>query len=148
MPPISSFLLMVLEFYGIQLQHLSSHSFILVAIIVHFYEMSVGVRPSIPLFRLFHVLHWVGKGMNPIGTYYFQLRARGPVAYVVVVSLGKWDRWREDWVIVWVDPMIAWCFPLELQQAIEIIGRSFRGYRRASSPRSRGSDFLSVTACL
>jgi hypothetical protein len=71
MPPISSFLLMVLEFYGIQLQHLSSHSFILVAIIVHFYEMSVGVRPSIPLFRLFYVLHWVGKGMNLIGTYYF-----------------------------------------------------------------------------
>jgi hypothetical protein len=71
MPPVSSFLLMLLEFYGLQLQHLSPHSFILVAIFIHFCEMFIGVRPSIPLFRLFHVLRWAGKGTNPIGTYYF-----------------------------------------------------------------------------
>jgi hypothetical protein len=49
-PPVSSFLLTLLEFYGIQLQHLSSHSFILVAIFVHFYEMLVGVRLRSPSF--------------------------------------------------------------------------------------------------
>jgi hypothetical protein len=71
--PVSSFLLTLLEFYGIQLQHLSPHSSIPVAIFIHFYEMFVGVRPSVPLFRLFHMLRWVGKGSNLIGPYYFQL---------------------------------------------------------------------------
>jgi hypothetical protein len=49
-PPVSSFLFMLLEFYGLQLQHLSSHSLILVAIFIHFYEMFVYVRPSVTLF--------------------------------------------------------------------------------------------------
>jgi hypothetical protein len=69
--PSSGFTL--LEFYGIQLQHLSPQSFILVTIFIHFCEMSVSLQPSNPLFQLFHVLRWAGKGMNPIGTYYFQL---------------------------------------------------------------------------
>jgi hypothetical protein len=76
-PPVSSFLFMLVEFYGLQLQHLSLHSFVLVAIFVHLYEMFVDVRLSIPFFWLFHVLCWAEKGTNPIGTYYFQLRARG-----------------------------------------------------------------------
>jgi hypothetical protein len=104
MLPVSSFLLTLLEFYGIQLQHLSPHSFIMVAIFVHFCEMFVGVRLSAPLFWLFHVLHWAGKGMNLIRPYYFQLRAKGSVVYIAAVSPGKWDRWREDWVIVRADP--------------------------------------------
>jgi hypothetical protein len=48
MPLISSFLLTLLEFYGIHLQNLSPHSFILVAFFVHFCEMFVRVQPSIP----------------------------------------------------------------------------------------------------
>jgi hypothetical protein len=75
-----------------------------VVIFIHFCEMFVGMRPSIPIFQLFHVLRWAGKGMNLIGTYYFQLRARGPVAYTTAVSPDKCDRWREDWAIVWADP--------------------------------------------
>jgi hypothetical protein len=45
-PPVSSFFLMLLEFYGLQLQHLSPNSITLVAIFVHLYEMFVGVRAS------------------------------------------------------------------------------------------------------
>jgi hypothetical protein len=51
--PLSSFFLMLLEFYGLQLQHLSPNSITLVAIFVHLYEMFVGVRPSVRLFRCF-----------------------------------------------------------------------------------------------
>jgi hypothetical protein len=76
----------------------------MVAIFVHFCEMFVDVRLSAPLFWLFHVMHWAGKGMNLIRPYYFQLRAKGPVVYITTVSPGKWDRWREDWVIVRADP--------------------------------------------
>jgi hypothetical protein len=46
-PPLSSFFLTLLEYYGLQLQHLSPNSITLVAIFIHFYEMFVGVRPSV-----------------------------------------------------------------------------------------------------
>jgi hypothetical protein len=91
-PLVSSFLLMLLEVYGLQLQHLSPHSFVLVVIFIHFCEMFIGVRPSIPLFQLFHLLRWAGKGTNLVSPYYFQLRAKGPVAYIVAVSPCKWGR--------------------------------------------------------
>jgi hypothetical protein len=35
-PPLSSFFLMLLEHYGLQLQHLSPHSITLVVIFTHF----------------------------------------------------------------------------------------------------------------
>jgi hypothetical protein len=55
-PPLSSFFLMLLEYYGLQLQHLSPNSIALVAIFIHLCEMYVGVRPSVRLFRRFFVL--------------------------------------------------------------------------------------------
>jgi hypothetical protein len=48
-PSVSSFLFTLLEFYELQLQHLSLHSLILVVIFIHFYEMFVYVRPSVTL---------------------------------------------------------------------------------------------------
>jgi hypothetical protein len=47
---LSSFFLVLLEHYRLQLQHLSPHSITLVAIFTHFYEMFMGVRPSVRLF--------------------------------------------------------------------------------------------------
>jgi hypothetical protein len=41
---LSSFFLTLLEYYGLQLQHLSPNSIMLVAIFIHFCEMFVGVR--------------------------------------------------------------------------------------------------------
>jgi hypothetical protein len=43
-PPISSSFLLLLEEFGLQLQHLTPHSVLLVAIFAHFMEMFVGVR--------------------------------------------------------------------------------------------------------
>jgi hypothetical protein len=51
MPSFSSFFLMLLEHYGLQLQHLSPHSITLVVIFTHFCEIFLGVRPSVRLFR-------------------------------------------------------------------------------------------------
>jgi hypothetical protein len=62
-----------------------------VAIFVHFCEMFICVRPSVTLFRLFHTLRWARKVMNPISTYYFQLRAKPPVVYIAAITLSKWD---------------------------------------------------------
>jgi hypothetical protein len=49
-PPLSSFFLTLLEYYGLQLQHLSPNSIALVATFVHLCEMYVGVRPSVRQF--------------------------------------------------------------------------------------------------
>jgi uncharacterized membrane protein len=59
-PPLSSFLVL-LGHYELQLQHLSSHSITLVTVFTHFCAMFVGVRPSMRLFRWFHLLHPVNK---------------------------------------------------------------------------------------
>jgi hypothetical protein len=49
---------------------------------------------------MFHVLWWFRKGSGLIGAYYLQLQAKGLIVYIVPINSGKWDRWREDWVIV------------------------------------------------
>jgi hypothetical protein len=52
---VSSFL-MLLENYGLQLHHLTPHAITSVAILAHFCEMFVGVRPSVHLLWLFFTL--------------------------------------------------------------------------------------------
>jgi branched-subunit amino acid ABC-type transport system permease component len=52
----SSFFLMLLENYGLQLHHLMPHSLTLVAIFVHLCEMYVVMRPFVRLFQLFFAL--------------------------------------------------------------------------------------------
>jgi hypothetical protein len=97
--PSASFF-MLLEFYGLQLQLLSLHSLVLVVTFIHFCEMFICVRPSVTLFWMFHVLRWSGKGSGLISTYYFYLRAKGPITCIAPISPSKWDHWREDWVVV------------------------------------------------
>jgi hypothetical protein len=70
-PPFSSFFLVLLEHYGLQLQHLSPQSIMMVAIFTHFYEMFMGVRPSMHQFRRFHVLRPVNRQPPYLGGYYF-----------------------------------------------------------------------------
>jgi hypothetical protein len=101
--PLSSFFLVLLEHYGLQLQHLSLHSIMLVAIFTHFCEMFVGVWLSVRLFWQFHVLRPVNKQPPHLGDYYFQHRMKGPSKYITALSLGRWERWRGDWVLVQID---------------------------------------------
>src|SRR5579859_5064435 len=72
--PISFFLLL-LDDYGIQLQHLTPHSILQVSIFVHLCEMFVGVQPCVALFRYYYVLTRSGKAKSEIGAYYFQARS-------------------------------------------------------------------------
>jgi hypothetical protein len=69
--PLFSFFLTLLEYYGLQLLHLSPNSIALVAIFVHLCEMYVGVRPSVQLFRRFFVLKVASPRLPLIGGYYF-----------------------------------------------------------------------------
>jgi hypothetical protein len=102
-PLRSSFFLMLLEFYGLQLQHLSPNSITLVAIFVHLCEMFVGVWPSVWLFRRFFVMKAASQRPPLIDGYYFAHRTQGPSRYIASISPGRWERWREDWALVQVD---------------------------------------------
>jgi hypothetical protein len=99
-PPLSSFFLTLLEYYGLQLQHLSPNSIALVAIFVHLCEMYMGVHPSVRLFWHFFVL----KAMSPrpplIGDHYFQRQTPGHARYITPVSPGSLG-------LVWATP----CWP-------------------------------------
>jgi hypothetical protein len=97
---LSSFFLTLLEYYGLQLQHLSPNSITLVTIFVHFCEMFVGVRPSERLFRRFFVMKAASQHPSLIDSYYFQRRMHGLSRYIVHVSPGRWERWRDDWALV------------------------------------------------
>jgi hypothetical protein len=80
-PPLSSFFLTLLEYYGLQLQHLSPNFVVLVAIFVHLCEKFVGVRPSVRLFRRFFVLKDASQHPPLIGGYYFQRQTQGHVHF-------------------------------------------------------------------
>ena len=55
-PPFSTFLLQVLDTYGVQLVHLSPNSVVVLAVFAHLCEMFMGVAPSVTLLRHFLVL--------------------------------------------------------------------------------------------
>jgi hypothetical protein len=69
--PNSPFFLLLLEEFGLHLQHLTPHSVLQAAIFVHLCEMFVGVAPCTSLFRYFFVLVKFGKTRDHIGAYYF-----------------------------------------------------------------------------
>jgi hypothetical protein len=100
---LSSFFLTLLEYYRLQLQHLSPNSIALVAIFVRLCEMYVWVRPSVRLFRCFFVPKAVSPRPPLIGGHYFQRRTPGHTSYIAPVSPGRWERWREDWALEQAD---------------------------------------------
>jgi hypothetical protein len=104
-PPISSFFLLLLEEFGLQLHHLTPHSVLLVVIFAHFMEMFMGVRPCTTIFKHFYSLVGTGKAKRgEISAYYFQLRHGMAGSYIATFSSSKWEDWREGWVIAAVEP--------------------------------------------
>jgi hypothetical protein len=80
--PISPFFLLLQEEFGLQLQYLTPHSVLQVAIFVHLYEMFVGIAPCTSLFRYFFVLVMSRKTRDHIGAYYFQTRPDPAIVYI------------------------------------------------------------------
>jgi hypothetical protein len=69
--PISLFFLLLLDEFGLQLQHLTPHSILQAAIFVHLYGMFVGVAPCTSIFHHFFVLVKSGKARDHLSAYYF-----------------------------------------------------------------------------
>ncbi|KAJ1257231.1 hypothetical protein BS78_K155100 [Paspalum vaginatum] len=96
--PISSFFMLVLEAFGLQLQHLTPHSILHAAIFAHFCEMFVGVPPCVTLFRHFFSVRCSGRSSTEIGRYYFLLKGSGGRStYLPTFASAKWEHWRNDW---------------------------------------------------
>nr|AAT93918.1 hypothetical protein [Oryza sativa Japonica Group]AAV43930.1 hypothetical protein [Oryza sativa Japonica Group] len=95
-PPFSSFFMDVLEFYDLQMAHLTPNAVMTLAIFAHLCEMFIGVRPSLQLFRWFFTVQSVSPP-SVVGGCYFQ--PRGPVLnrYIPCVLRKKWDDWKSDW---------------------------------------------------
>jgi hypothetical protein len=89
--PISPFFLLLLEEFGLQLQHLMPHSILQVAIFVHFYEMFMGVAACTSLFRQIFMLVRSGKGKHHLGAYYFQTRSDPTVTYIATLGGVRWE---------------------------------------------------------
>jgi hypothetical protein len=89
--PLPSSFLMLLEYYGLQLQHLSPSSITLVAIFVHFCELFVLVRPSVRLFQHFFIIKAVSQHLSLISGYYIQCRTQGHTRYITPISPGSWE---------------------------------------------------------
>jgi hypothetical protein len=96
---ISPFFLLLLEEFGLQLQHLTPHFILQAVIFAHLCEMFVGVAPCTSHFRHFFVLVKSGKAKNHLGAYYFQTRPDSPGAYIPSLGGTRWENWRDDWVI-------------------------------------------------
>jgi hypothetical protein len=89
--PVSPFFLLLLEEFGLQLQHLTPHSLLQVAIFVHFCEMFMGVAACTSLFCQFFVLVRSGKGKDQLGAYYFQTRSDPTVTYIASLGGTRWE---------------------------------------------------------
>jgi hypothetical protein len=133
-PPLSSFFLMLLEYYRLQLQHLSLNSIALVAIFIHLCEMYVVVRPSVRLFRRFFVLKAASTCPSLIGDHYFQRQTLGHARYIAPISPGRWERWREDWVLVQMNVHDRLALPVGVPTLTAPSGGKIPAWSRVSTP--------------
>jgi hypothetical protein len=98
-PPISSFFLLLLEEFGLQLQHLTPTPSSSCPSLSTSWRCSWGVRPCVTIFRHFYALVGSGRSKCVVGAYYFQLRHGMFSSYISGFSSTKWEDWRMDWVI-------------------------------------------------
>nr|ABA95558.1 retrotransposon protein, putative, unclassified [Oryza sativa Japonica Group] len=94
--PFSSFFMDVLEFYDLQMAHLTPNAVMTLAIFAHLCEMFIGVRPSLRLFRWFFTVQSVSPP-SVVGGCYFQPRGPALNRYIPCALRKKWDDWKSDW---------------------------------------------------
>src|SRR5579883_1767961 len=96
--PASDFFRELLQFYGLELHHLTPNGVSYIANFQHFFEAFLGIEPSLPFFRyLFHV-KGQPNNQNPrvVGGAGIQLRQGSSVQWFKAVHKNKLDRWETD----------------------------------------------------
>jgi hypothetical protein len=137
--PISPFFLMLLEEFGLQLQHLMPHSILQAAIFIHLCEMFVDVAPCTSLFRYFFVLVKSGKTRDHIDAYYFQTRPDPAIVYIPTIGGARWENWRSDSIIASTEANDSLALSSNGQPSTASNGGPSRPCRQSSCPYWTGS---------
>jgi hypothetical protein len=97
--PAYPFLHGLLHYYGITLNHLNPNSILHLSIFVHFYEIFLGIPPSITLFCYFFKLKPHLDAANPhvLGGAGIQFRLRKKKEYLHYTLVDSVKNWRTEW---------------------------------------------------
>ena len=97
--PVSEFFYRLLQFWEIQLHHLTPQSILHLSIFTHFCEVFLGILPYFHLFRHFFCLIPVPNATNPavVGGCEFVLRPETQNEYLAYDPSGKGAEWKKLW---------------------------------------------------
>jgi hypothetical protein len=97
--PVSEFFYRLLQFWGIQLHHLTPQSILHLSIFTHFYEAFLGIRPYFHLSQHFFFLVPIPNATNPaiVGGCELVLRPENRGKYLAYDPAGKGAEWKKFW---------------------------------------------------
>jgi len=97
--PVSEFFYALLQFWGIQLHHLTPQSILHLSIFTHFCEAFLGILPHFHLFQHFSTLVPVPNSAKPavVGGCELVLRPETRDKYLAYDLAGKRVEWKKFW---------------------------------------------------
>ena len=97
--PVSEFFYRLLQFWGIQLHHLTPQSILHLSIFTHFCEAFLGILPHFHLFQHFFFLVPIPNATNPavVGGYELALRPENRDEYLAYDLSGQGAEWKKFW---------------------------------------------------
>ena len=98
--PVSEFFYALLQFWGIQLHHLTPHSILHLSIFTHFCEAFLGILPHFHLFQHFFTIVPVSNSTKPaiVGGCELVLRPEARDEYMAYDLAGKGAEWKKNLV--------------------------------------------------
>lgn len=98
----SEFLVLLLDFYGLNLLHLILKSIFFLSIFSHLYEAYLGVQPFLDLFRYFYEVRFM-ESSKISGCYGLRLRDGMWDEYILFNCPSSRKFWRLKWFFLTVD---------------------------------------------
>ena len=95
--PVSEFFYRLLQFWGIQLHHLTPQSILHLSIFTHFCEAFLGILPHFHLFQHFFFLVPIPNATNPavVGGCELVLRPENRGEYLAYDPAGQGAEWKK-----------------------------------------------------
>ena len=100
--PVSKFFHALLQFWGVQLHHLTPQSILHLSIFTHFCEAFLGILPHFHLFQHFFILVPIPNASKPavVGGCELVLRPKSRDEYLSYQPSDKGVRWKSFWLHV------------------------------------------------
>jgi hypothetical protein len=100
--PASSFFRELLDFYGLEVHHLTPNNVSPIASFVHFFEAFLGLDPSLSFFRfIFHIKSQPSaQNIRVVGGAGIQLRQGSGVQWFLTPIKNKHDKWDSEWFTI------------------------------------------------